>query len=352
MQAKRILHVANFSHIRIKGCFMNSMPYKISYGLIRNGHQVIEYPDRDLLRCFSMFGHMSKWAKKKANRNFVEYCKVTQPDAIILEHADTIFASSIAEIRNCLPNVKIMQINVDDINSKLGYWNINNIKSKLSVVDWTLITTADKDRFEEFGEYKDRVGFIPNPVDITIETGKAFEQEVCEWDLICAVNPKVKRQFCGNFEMTSDIIDRISKNIDPNKVIFPKVVGNKLDGANYQKTLESCAMGINLSRINEDYLYTSDRMAHLMGNGVLALVDVRTGYRDLFTDNEMVFFETEQELYDKIAYFRANPHKRMEIAQAGWKKYHELFNEKLLARYVADLLFGEFDQGEYPWPTV
>ncbi|MDR1026538.1 MAG: hypothetical protein LBL47_03970, partial [Lactobacillus sp.] len=262
MTAKKILHVANFPHIRVKGCFLNSMPYKISYGLIRNGYQVIEYPDRDLLRVFSMFGHMSKLAKKKANKNFIEYCSVVQPDAMILEHTDTLDAETIREVRKNLPDMKVMQINVDDINPKLGYWNINNIKSKLDVVDYTLITTADKERFKEFGEYADRVGFIPNPVDITIEKGRAFEHETLEYDVICAANPKVNRQFCGKFEITSDIIDRVSKAIGNEKVLFPKVVGDKLDGANYQKTLENCAMGINLSRINEDYLYTSDRMAH------------------------------------------------------------------------------------------
>jgi hypothetical protein len=156
----------------------------------------------------------------------------------------------------------------------------------------------------------------------------------------------------GKFEMTSDIIERIMKHIDTAKVLFPKVVGDKLDGANYQHTLARCAMGINLSRINEDYLYTSDRMAHLMGNGVLALVDRRTGYDDLFSDEEAAFFTSEEELYQKIDFYRKNPQKRMQVAKNGWKKYHELFNERFIGKYVADLLFGGFDAKNYPWPTI
>lgn len=341
----RIIHVANFPHIRTKGCFLDSMPFKITNGLIRNGHQVVDYSDRDLLRVFSLFGHMSKFAKKKANQNFIDYCLMVQPDAIILEHADTIYANSLKQIKEKLPKLKIMQINVDDINPKLDDWNIKNLLSKMDVVDYTLITTADKKRFEVFEDNK--VGFIPNPVDNSIETGKAFEKEILEYDVICAANPRVKRQFCGKFEMTSDIVERIMKNIDINKVLFPKVVGDKLDGANYQKTLANCAMGINLSRINEDYLYSSDRMAHLMGNGVLALVDVRTGFKDVFSDDEIAFFETEKELYEKINFFRQNPQERMRIAKNGWKKYHELFNEKIIAEYVTDLLkHGKSDYGK------
>ena len=351
--SKRVVHVANFPQVRLKGCFLDSMPFKITNGLTRLGYQVVNYSDRDALRMFGIFGHMNIFSNKKANSNFLEYCKVVQPDAIILEHADTIFASTLLEVKKILPGVKIMQINVDDINPKLGFHNINNLKSKLDVVDWTLITTADATRFEIFGEkYQDKIGFIPNPVDDSIETGKAFEHENLEYDVICAANPKINRQFCGKFENTSDIIDRVMKNIDMNKVLFPKVVGDKLDGANYQKTIANCAMGINLSRINEDYLYSSDRLAHLMGNGSLAIIDKRTGYGDIFSNEEAAFYGTEEELFDVIDYYRKNPKERMHVARNGWKKYHAMFNEKLIAKYVAELLFGGFEKSKYFWPTI
>lgn len=352
MEAKRIVHCANFNLSRLKGCFLDAMPVKITNGLTRNGHHVLNYPDRDVLRMCSWFGHMNKWGLRKANQNFLNYCLTVQPDGIILGHADTIFPETLRELRAKLPNVKILQWNVDDINPKLGYWNINNIKSKLDVVDYTVITTADTERFQIFDPAKNKVGFIPNPVDISIEKSRAFEHESLEYDVIFAANPKINRQFCGEFIITSEIVERICKNIGTEKVLFPKVVGDKLDGANYQKTVSSCAMGINLSRINEDYLYTSDRMAHLMGNGVLAIVDKRTGYADLFSNDEVAFYETEEELYKLVNFYRKNPQERMRVAKNGWKKYHELFNEQLLAKYVADLMFGEFDASEYPWPTL
>lgn len=344
----RIVHAANFPLVRLKGCFMNSMPFKITNGLIRNGHQVLEYPDRDVLR---MFGKV--FGSKRANRNFLEYCLMVQPDAIILQHCDTILPETLREIRSKLPNVKIMQINVDSINPFFDSHNIGNIKSKLAVVDWTLSTTADKRRFEVFGqEYQGKIGFIPNPVDASIETGRAFEREVLEYDVICAANPKSMRQFCGKLEMTTDIVNRIAKNIKTEKVLFPKVIGDKLEGANYQRTLADCAIGINLSQTNDNYLYTSDRLAHLMGNGVLAVIDARTGYRDIFNEDEAAFYETEEDFFRLVNFYLENPKKRMKVAENGWKKYHKLFNERVLAKYAADLLSGGFKASDYPFPTI
>ena len=54
---KNIVHISNFNLMRLKGCFQNGFPIKISNGLIRNGYAVLNYPDRDLCRMFG-FGHM------------------------------------------------------------------------------------------------------------------------------------------------------------------------------------------------------------------------------------------------------------------------------------------------------
>jgi hypothetical protein len=42
----------------------------------------------------------------------------------------------------------------------------------------------------------------------------------------------------------------------------------------------------------------------------------------------------------------------MAVAEKGWKKYHELFSETLIAKYMTDLMFDEFDPNNFPWPTI
>lgn len=352
MTPKRIIHCTNFNFIKRIGCYMNIAPYKISHGLIRNGHNVLDFSDRDILKAYSCFGKLKQLGSKPFNRLFYEYCVDTQPDGIILGHADTITPLTLASIRKALPNTVVLQWNVDCINPKIVPDNIEHIKSKIDLVDLTIITTADKNLWRQFDTKKHKIGFMPNPVDASIETGRAFEIEDPEWDLVYPSSPNSEREFDGVIMKTKDILARIEKNIDMNKVLFSRADGVNLTGGEYQRVFANSAMGLNINRSNHDYLYSSDRMAHLMGNGSLALMDRRTGFGDLFSDDEIAFFQGEDELYAKIKYYRANKQERMAVAKKGWQKYHQLFNEKLIAKYIAAIMFDEFDAKDYPWPTI
>ena len=351
MHGKRIIHCTNFNLLKRTGAYMNIASYKISHGLIRNGHNVLDFSDRDILKTFSVFGKLKQFGRKPFNELFYQYCVDTNPDGIILGHADTIMPETLARIRKALPNAKVLQWNVDCINPNYGAKNIQHIKSKIDLVDYTIITTADKKLLRQFDIKRHKVGFMPNPVDRSIETGRAFEIKDTNWDLVFPASPQSRRDFFGNIMTTKEITERISRHIGMDKVLFPRINGTNLLGGEYQTVLSDTAMGLCLNCC-ADYLYASDRMAHMMGNGVLALVDTRNGFQDLFGDDEIAFYKDEDELYEKIDYYRKNPEERMAIAEKGWKKYHELFNERLVAKYIADLMFDEFDAKDYPWPTI
>ena len=40
------------------------------------------------------------------------------------------------------------------------------------------------------------------------------------------------------------------------------------------------------------------------------------------------------------------------MAEAGRARYHALFNETLVARYVVDVAFDSHDHTRYEWPTL
>ena len=347
MKTKRIIHCANFNYIKHKGGYLHNAAYKISQGLIRNGHNVLDFPDRDIKRCFSVFGMLKQLGAKKFNDLFYDYCISSKPDGILLGHADTVETATLAKIKKSLPDVKILQWNVDCIDNGFVSHNLQNIKSKLEVVDYTIITTAQKDLLEQFG--CKNVGFMPNPVDASIERGRAFEKEQNIYDLIFTAKKKSIRDLCGVSYSAEDFVAKLAKNIDMNNVIVPGVLTAPVSGAKYQELMENSSMGLCVSQVNDNFLYSSDRMAHLMGNGVLIFLDRRTGFDKIFDDSEVAFYSTEKELYEKINYFRNNPKERMKAAKAGWQKYHQLFNEKAIADYIADLMFDEFDAKKYPW---
>ena len=268
----RIINVSNFSTLRLKNCFTNDVIIKVTNGLIRNGHEVINYSDRDLCR-FLGFGRMNKFGRKRLQKHFIEFAEKCQPDVIMLCHADTIEAETLKTIKQAMPAVKILQYNLDIVRpgEKEPDANIIKLKSKLDVVDATLITTGEKDLLDQFAG-NGYVGFLPNPVDTSLETAKSFENEQTEYDLMFGATAS-SREFCGKKIPCVDVIEMIEQNI---KGISLKVFGldkkNKIEGPDYQNLHGKCAMGFNFSRINDCYLYSSDRMAHIMGNGLLCVM--------------------------------------------------------------------------------
>ena len=131
--------------------------------------------------------------------------------------------------------------------------------------------------------------------------------------------------------------------------MFPRLNAPSADGLAYLELLSKSAMVLNLSRVSEDYLYSSDRMSHAMGNGCLTFIDRRTGFTDIFNEDEAAFYEGKDGLIDKINFYKANPTDRMGTAQKGWQKYHALLNETKVASYVLSLLDGSFKEENYPF---
>lgn len=354
---KKILHIANFNLIKTKGCSQNSTQIKISNGLIRNGYNVINYSDRDTARMLG-WGSMNFWGRKKLQDHLFKFCKEVKPEAIIIGHVDTIENETWAAIKEKFPHLKILEWNVDSIapsgqGDDYSEANIQKIKKRSALVDFLLVTTAQKDLLQKLDNGRMRIGFLPNIVDKSIETGRAFEKEDLPYDLMLACNPNCQRQFCGHFQNVDKTAKEIVQNIANLRPLFAGVLGKpRLEAAAYQQAYQDCAMGLSLNHINDAYLYSSDRLAHMMGNGLLTLVDDRTGYKDLFGDEEMAFYHEPQELFDKIAFYKANPQMRMSHAKAGHSKYFELFNEKKIAGYVAELLEGRFRAENYPFPTL
>ncbi len=348
---KTILHIGQFNQLRLKRCFMNQIAPKLSNGLIRNGYNVLNYNDRDLLRYFSFAGY-KKMGLRRLNNHLINYCLCVLPDAIILGHADTIYPKTLAQIRMLLPKIRILQYNVDWILPECEIGNIERISSKLDVVDITLVTTGDVALLKQFKRPGNIVGFLPNPTDTSIETLNMFEVKNPPND-ICYCAGNTSRQFGNKNVSPQEIVSFIQKKVPQVKFFFAGIDSySRLNGAAYQKSFASSGMGLNISRRNDVFLYSSDRIAHIMGNGLLCFMDKRAGFQTLFSSDEMVFYDNPDDLCVKIEYYANHPQERQKIAKNGCLKYRKEFNEKVIARYMTDLLFFTFDAKKYSFPTV
>ena len=100
-------------------------------------------------------------------------------------------------------------------------------------------------------------------------------------------------------------------------------------------------MGLNLSRGLPTKYYSSNRIASLMGNGLLTFVDRKTQLSDIFRKNEIIFYDNINDLSQKIHFYKKNDNLRRKIARNGKRKYFKLFNESRIAKYITDLSIGK-----------
>jgi hypothetical protein len=274
-----------------------------------------------------------------------------RPDLLLLGHADTIQPQTLAGLRRDLPSMRVVQWNVDPL---FEPDNVRRIRSKLEVVDATLVSTAGE-ALRAVARPGMRLGFLPNPVDFSIESGRADLADRLPFDLFYACgHPRSppRHVFGRDWDMDQFIVE-LHARVPNLRANMPGIAGApNLAGAAYQDALEACAIGLNASRRNDTYLYTSDRIAHMAGNGQAVLIDRGTGYGELFTPNQMAFFGSMDELGAQLRRLIADPAARQAMAGAGRQRYHDLFNETVVARYVVDVAFDSHDATRYEWPTL
>ena len=344
-----ILHAGNFGS-RAKGAFLHSVAAKLSRGMIRGGHHVVDFADRDVARAATPFG-ARKFGVLGANRALTRLARDMRPDLLVLGHADTIRPATIAALRRTLPALRVLQWNVDPL---FEPDNVARLLGKRDVVDATLVSTAGN-ALSVLRRPGMRLGFLPNPVDFSIETGQAHVFANLPYDLFfaCGHPSRPRRTLCGQAWDMEALLAEIAKGVPGLRLNLAGLAGRPpVFGHAYQAALAQSAIGLNASRRNDVPLYSSDRLAQLAGNGLAVLIDRATGYDRLFGSHEMAFFASFDELAAQTRRLVADPAARCALAAAGRARYHALFNETLVARYLVDMATDNHDPKNLEWPSL
>ena len=324
---------------------------KLANGFVRNNHAVVRFFDRDVSRLSNVF-RSRKLGVSDANKKLLHQASEFQPELILFIHADVIRPETLGRLKESLPATKLAQISVDPL---FMAGNVHRVNTKSPLTDATFMTTAGDGLRKISGGGP--AYYIPNIVDPSMETGRAFDSD-CDIDLIFA---------CGSFDAEGGdprkaTIEAIRERLP--QIKFPRHVDIEtggLWGADYMDTMGRSKCGLNLSREREGplndsmpedlHVYSSDRVSHLTGNGVLTFVHKKYHLDQLFTEDEMVFFDSNDDLIDKIAHFLEKEDGRRRIAKNGWEKAHRHLNERLATQYIVDVLFRENLSHPYIWPT-
>ena len=99
-------------------------------------------------------------------------------------------------------------------------------------------------------------------------------------------------------------------------------------------------MALNLSRGKPIKYYSSDRIAQLMGNGLLTFIHKDTKFDDFFTNKEMIFYKNISDLSEKIKKYKKDQKIASEIAKRGYQIYHKHFNSSVVSNYIISKTFG------------
>ena len=106
--------------------------------------------------------------------------------------------------------------------------------------------------------------------------------------------------------------------------------------------LRNSKMALNLSRGKSTKYYSSNRIASLVGNGVLTFVDKNTYLKDFFSNNEIIFYSNIKHLAKLIIYYSKNDVKRIKKAKAAKIKYFKIFNTELVCNFFYEILFNNY----------
>ncbi|WP_075506719.1 glycosyltransferase [Candidatus Pelagibacter communis] len=319
--------------------FNISLGKKFTNGFVRNGHDVLEISDRDFLRnnkSFSLIPNKSNFQKF-----LIETFKNYNPDIIFFGHTRNIEANTLEEFRAINKNLIMSQWNEDPIMPSLNYskQNISNIKLYSNLVDHNFITTHPSVLKKEINN---NFHFFFVPVDKNIESFEVYKMRPKK-DLFYAMSHGVNRATLkeGTEDERIIFLDKLVKKIPNIKYDFYGFSNKQpIWGNEFNNALINSKMGLNLSRGKPTKYYSSNRIASIMGNGLLTFIDEKVQMRDFFDKNEIVFYKNINDLADKIKFYSKNNKIRQKIARSGQKKYFKLFNETKVSKYFIDISLG------------
>ncbi len=344
----RILHVTNFNERHNGRLFFNT-GRRINNGFIRLGNSVLEFSDRDIQRNYKSYSDIT--GGKSLNEKLRKTCYNYKPDLIVLGHADLVSPNMLGELKDEYPYLKIAQWFLDplNINGPDFLKNKKRILDKSEFIDSNFITTSpDVLKFlpDNVQNY-----FIPNPSDPSFETLNNHNKN-CSNDVFFALSHGVHR---GSLKSRSydDREKFITKLLDISKNIKFDIYGlnnvQPIWADQYFKTISNSKMGLNLSRGTPIKYYSSDRLTQIAGNGLVTLIDEKTGYRDFFSEKEMVFYSSLSDLAEKISKISKDEKLRKSIGRKGKIKYLKYFNSNLVAEFIINRTLNINSKSKYIW---
>lgn len=335
----RIVHAANLQFDK-DGAHLWNQDQKIHHGLVRLGHFVYPFSINDRARMLSPLKSKT-FGKGRANKALIETCRNVHPDLLILGHAQYITAETLGEIRRLLPQIRIGLWYVDPL------WDeeeIRHLRERTGVLDALFCSTGGP-LLESLATLNCPAAFIPSAVDAGIECHRAFETPDSEirHDLLFFGRDK------GEPGRREFLLELKSLLADLRVGYYGCLDQPGIFGWEKEQVIRRSKMALNLSRRSDVPLYSSSRIAELMGNGILTLTPRGAGLEELYAEDELVYFDKPADLAEQVRHFAAHSAERIAVAKKGWERNHRDYNGTAIARFIVDLTRRDPAWESAPW---
>ena len=332
----KIIHITNFND-RHNGRLFYNTGKRINNGLVRLGHSVLEFSDRDILSNHRKFNDLS--GANYLNKKLLTVIGNYVPDLIMLGHADLIDIKTLKLIKQYYPQIKISQWFLDRMDSS---WIVNKKRflNKIEIMDASFCTTDPS--ILKFSANR-AIYYLPNPVDESFEVLNNHKYKNLKNDVFFAMSHGVHRGVLkkGKFDERENFLKSLINKL-PNIKFDLYGVDNKqpIWADNFIKAISHSKIALNLSQGVASKYYTSDRFAQLIGNGLLVLIDKNTKFSDFFNKDEIVTYNNIKDLSKKIEKYSNDDVLRQKIAKRGHDKYFKYFNSTIIAEFIINKTFN------------
>jgi glycosyltransferase involved in cell wall biosynthesis len=342
----KIIHVTNFN-IRHNGRLYYNTGRRINNGLSQK-NIVQTFSDRDIISSERKITDIA--GVKSLNDRLLNLIPNFKPNLIVFGHADSILEKTIEKIRLIYPSIKMCQWFLDKMDDNEWYKNKKRFLDKIDILDASFCTTHPS--AIKATKVKKNIHFIPNPVDKKFDNLNIYKNKNYKYDLFFALSHGVHRgnlKFGKNDNREFFLNNLMKKNNEIKFNIFGMNNIQPIWADEFKYQLSQCKMALNLSQGKPLKFYSSDRIAQLIGNGILTFIDKKTQLNKLFNDDEVIFYENINDLINKIKKFKNNDKLRSKIANNGMIKYHKHMNNFQVASFIIDKTFKKNRKIRYFW---
>ena len=339
----KILGISNFGIKNDHRLFNLSIAKKISNGFIRNGHDVINFDYRN--------HNEGLIIKNSLDKKIISIVNNYKPDLILFGHNNSLLRSTIITLK-------------EKFNTKIALWyedhvikgdpsyrkNLDLIEKNHDLIDHFFITTSPDIIKTKINSKK--INFLPIPVDPNIENGHFYEAKK-DKDLFFALSHGVNfgRLKKNTYDERSIFVDKLISH--SNERIKFNILGlyNEEPKWNYDFTNELMISktALNLSRGGPNKYASSNRLASLMGNGVIPFIHAKVKYQDFFDNGEIITYNDHKDLINKLINIINKP-KELKLRSIKSKKsYFNYFQNNIVADFIITRTFDTKKKYKYVW---